>query len=51
MAEKIKQLSLNDGDKAALIFVLIGYLNEQREDEDHIVHAEIQEIYQRLITL
>ena len=51
MAEQNKNLVLDNGEKSALTFVLIGWLNEQREDENHVIHGEICDIYQKLIKL
>ena len=51
MAEQNKNLVLDNGEKSALTFVLIDWLNEQHEEQNHVIHEEIVTIYQKLSDL
>ena len=51
MTTKENNLVLDNGEKAALTFVLIDWLNEHKEDGDHSVHGEILDIYHKVIAL
>ena len=51
MAEQNKNLVLDNGEKSALTFVLIDWLNEQKEEENHVIHEEIVTIYQKVTAL
>jgi hypothetical protein len=41
MTEQNKNLVLDNGEKSALTFVLIDWLNEQSEEQNHVIHDEI----------
>jgi len=51
MAGQNKNLVLDNGEKSALTFVLIDWLNEQNEEQNHVIHGEIVTIYQKLSDL
>jgi hypothetical protein len=51
MTEQNKNLVLDNWEKSALTFVLIDWLNEQKEEENHVIHDEIVNIYQKVTAL
>jgi hypothetical protein len=51
MVEQNKNLVLDNGEKSALTFVLIDWLNVEKEEENHVIHGEIVNIYQKVIAL
>ena len=51
MAEQNKNLILDNGEKSALTFVLIDWINEQKKEENHVIYQEIVDIYQKVIAL